>query len=60
MDTFDTLKIVKNGIELGKLQSPQNKGIKNSKNKPPKITKVISRKLKKFLVCCSVSIRLPR
>jgi hypothetical protein len=58
--SFDTLTIVENGLEMRKLWPPKVKGVKNSKNKPPNIRKVSSRTPKKFLVCCSIAIRVQR
>jgi hypothetical protein len=40
--------------------APQNRGVKNSKNKSPNATKADSQTPTKFLVCCFVVVKLQR
>jgi hypothetical protein len=49
LDPFDTLTIVKNKLEMRKLQPPKQGGFKNSKEKPPNTTKASSQTFKKNL-----------
>jgi hypothetical protein len=58
--TYDTLKLVKNGLELKKLQPPKVKGVKNSKKQTTNHYKVKCWSPKTFLVCCCVAIRVQR
>jgi hypothetical protein len=39
--------------------APQNRRVKNPKNKPPNARKVGSQTLAKFLICCFVVIGVP-
>jgi hypothetical protein len=55
---FGALKIVKNEIELRKLWPLKVERVKNSKNKPPNVTKVDSQTPTKFLICCFVVIKV--
>jgi hypothetical protein len=52
--------MVEKRLEMRKLQPPKVKGVKNSKKKPWNTTKAGSQRPKKFLVCCSVAIRVQR
>jgi hypothetical protein len=45
---------------MRKLQPLKVKRLKNSKNKPPNITKASTQTLKKFFVYCSVAFRVPK
>jgi len=38
----------------------QNRGVKNSKNKPPNVTKASSETLKKKFICCFLVVRVPK
>jgi hypothetical protein len=38
IDTFGTLKIIKNGLELKNLRPPKVEGVMNPKKKPPNTT----------------------
>ncbi len=59
--TSNAFKIVKNGIELKRLHFPKIEGVKSFfKNKSLNVTKASSWTLKKFFVCCSIDIRVPR
>jgi hypothetical protein len=40
--------------------APQSNGVKNGKKKPPNISKADFQTSKKFLICCSVDITVPR
>jgi hypothetical protein len=40
--------------------APQNRGVKNSKNKTPNTIKASSQTPKKFLICCFVVVRVQR
>jgi hypothetical protein len=40
--------------------APQNRKVKNSKNKPPNVTKAHSQTPIKFLVCCFIIVRVPK
>jgi hypothetical protein len=57
--TFDTVIIIKVGLEMRKLWPLKVKVSKTQKNKPPNITKAGSWTLKKFFVCCSIAIEVP-
>jgi hypothetical protein len=54
------LKMIKNGLELRKLWAPKVKGVKTSKKQTTECYKADSQSPKKFFVCCSVVIRVPR
>ncbi len=58
----DTLTIVKNRLEMRKLQPPKVKegGWRTQKSKPSNITKADFGTLKKFFVCCSIAIRVQK
>jgi hypothetical protein len=63
LDTFDALKIVKNGLEMRKLQPPPKiEKIKNSsqKKKPQNITKLIPKHPKNSFYIGSSAIRVHR
>jgi hypothetical protein len=57
---FDTLKIVKNKLELRKLQPFLVKKVKNTKKQTTEYYKTSSWSPKKFLVCCSITIKIQR
>jgi hypothetical protein len=40
--------------------APQNRGVKNSKNKPPNATKAGSQTPTKFLICCFFVAKVER
>jgi hypothetical protein len=40
--------------------APQNRRVKNPKNKPPNVTKASSQTPAKLLICCFVVVRVPR
>jgi hypothetical protein len=40
--------------------APQNKGVKNLKNKPPNATKAGSKTPTKFLICFFIVVRVER
>ncbi len=54
---LDTLVIIKNKLEMRKLQPPKIQGSKTQKNIPSNITKADLQTPKKFLVCCFVIFR---
>jgi hypothetical protein len=57
----DTLTIIKNGLKNEKVIAPENKrGWNLKKNKAPNTTKADSQTPKKFIVCCSVAIKVQR
>jgi hypothetical protein len=56
----DTLTIIKNELEMRKLQPLKIQGAQNSKNKSPNTTKTDSQTPKNFFVCCSVIIRVQK
>ncbi len=54
------LKIIKNILKLRKLWPPKVEGVKEFLKKPLNITKPKPNHSKKFFVCCSIAIRVPR
>ncbi len=40
--------------------APQNRGVNNSKNEPPNVTKAGFQTPTKFLVCCFVVVKFPK
>jgi hypothetical protein len=60
LSVSDALKIVKKGSRFEKVTTPQSRGSQKLKNKSLNTTMAGSQSSKKFLVYCSVVIRVQR